>query len=212
MRTRFRHLVEAIVAAILLLYQRIPFSGGAFTMLLPIAGLILDLPIYIPALMRNPELLTYEVYYWRLSTMEGVLGLLTAIVGSAIFLAAGIHFLKSRGKLVTAGLYSIVRHPQYLGIMLIVLGTSVLCMGSAFDLLLALVGYTLLAGYEERNLLKERGTEYLEYRKRTSFIFPVWCPPIVSEYLYSTILVVLMFIVALLSGSLTTNGTEWYPK
>ena len=212
MRTRFRHLVEATIAAILLLYQHIPFSGGAFTMLLPIARLILDLPIYIHAFVRNPELLTDEVFYRRLSTMEGMLGLLTAFVGSAIFLAAGFHFLKSRGKLVTAGLYSIVRHPQYLGIMLIVLGTSVLCMGSAVDLLLALIGYTLLAGYEERNLLKERGTEYLEYRKRTSFIFPVWCPPIVSEYLYSTILVVLMFIVALLSGSLTTDRTEWYPK
>lgn len=212
MKPRLGHLVEALFGTILFLYQRIPFSAGAFTMLLPLAALILRLPTYIPALIADPEIIEYEVFYWRLSTMDGILGLLTAVVGSAIFAIAGICFLRSRGKLVTVGLYSVVRHPQYLGIMLIVLGISVLCMGSAVDLLVALVGYALLAGFEERNLLKEYGREYLEYRKRTSFIFPVLCPPWINEYLYSMILVGLMFTVALLSGSLTTNGTEWYPK
>jgi len=212
MKSRLGHLVEALFGTILFLYQRIPFSGGVFTMLLPLAALILRLPTYIPALIADPELIEDEVFYWRLSTMDGMLGLLTAVVGSAIFAIAGICFLRSRGKLVRAGLYSVVRHPQYLGIMLIVLGISILCMGSAVALLVALVGYALLAGFEERNLLKEYGREYLEYRKRTSFIFPVLRPPWINEYLYSMILVGLMFTVALLSGSLTTNGTEWYPK
>jgi len=208
MKPRFGRLFEALFATILFLYQRIPFSGGVFTMLLPLAALILRLPTYIPALIADLGIVEHEVFYWRLSTMDGMLGLLTAVVGSAIFVTAGICFLRSHGKLITAGLYSVVRHPQYLGIMLTVLGTSVLCMGSAADLLVALVGYALLAGFEERNLLKEYGREYLDYKKRTSFIFPVLCPPQINEYLYTMILVVLMFIVALVSGALTTNGTE----
>ncbi|MBS7634769.1 DUF1295 domain-containing protein [Candidatus Bathyarchaeota archaeon] len=155
-----RHITEAIISLSLFLLQHIPFSGGLFTMLLPIAGLILHLPTYILDLIANPDLLTYEVFYQRLSTIAGILALLIIVVGSTIFAESFIHFLKNRGSLVTDDLYSVVRHPQYLGLILMVLGLSLLCMGLAADLLLAAIGYILLAGYEEWNLMREHKEEY----------------------------------------------------
>lgn len=96
-----------------------------------------------------------------------------------------------------------VRHPQYLGLILMVLGMSPLCMGPAAAPLLATIGHILLAGHEEWNLMREHKEEYLEYRKRTPFIFPLQCPSKINKILFSIIIVALVFFAAFLSGLLT---------
>ena len=134
-----------------------------------------------------------------------MLGLLIAVAGTAIFIVACIHFLKGRGNLVTTGLYSMVRHPQYLGMMIAALGASMIFMAVAGDLLLVVVGYVLLAELEERHLLKEYQETYLRYKRKTPFMFPIPCPPKLNEFLFSLALTVLLFIALYLSGSLTTK-------
>ena len=201
MKPRVRHLAEAVIAAVFFLDQRVRLSFGFFTMLYPLTMLI----PYIPTLIMHPERVTYEDFYWNLFTVVGFLGLVIAALGFAIFVIACIYFLKSRGDLATTGLYSMVRHPQYLGIMLMALGTSVLWEAVARDLFFAVIGYLLLAELEERHLLKEHWREYSEYRKKTPFIFPVSCPPRINEFFFSLVLAALIFIAIFLSGSLTTR-------
>ncbi|MEM2849619.1 MAG: DUF1295 domain-containing protein [Candidatus Bathyarchaeia archaeon] len=80
-----------------------------------------------------------------------------------------------RGRtLLTKGLYTITRHPQYFGIFLWTLGFSI----SGWRLINYLMwltlcySYLLLAEYEEVELEKVFGHEYLHYRNRVPFIIP----------------------------------------
>ena len=79
-------------------------------------------------------------------------------------------------KIVTSGVYSIVRHPQYLGWILAHIGISVLLSVSyslLFTPVLVMLVY-LISGKEEDELLNEFSEEYDEYRNATSMLIPSW--------------------------------------
>ena len=147
----------------------------------------------------HPERLRYED--WRLFSIAGGFSLIIVVVGLLIFIKASIRFLKGRGELITTGLYSVVRHPQYFGITLIALGSSILFKGYPPDPLFIVIGYILLAAYEERNLLREYEGKYLEYKQRTPFIFPIPCPSKINEFIFSIILAFLIFLPLIFQGS-----------
>lgn len=77
-------------------------------------------------------------------------------------------------KIVTAGSYAIVRHPQSLGSNLFHLGMSIL-LGGVFSLLFTpfyfLVNY-LAAKKEEEELIKEFGEKYKKYQKKVPMFIP----------------------------------------
>jgi len=115
-------------------------------------------------------------------------GRVVAIIGFVVFLAACFQFLKGRGRLITRGLYSVVGHPQYFGIVVMTLGISVMSMqytrGVSSEVMYAwlfqVCVYILLASYEERHLLMKYGKEYQQYRQKVSFIFPAIPEPSLS--------------------------------
>jgi protein-S-isoprenylcysteine O-methyltransferase Ste14 len=75
-------------------------------------------------------------------------------------------------KIVTTGVYSIVRHPQYLGGLLAHLGFSFLLSGLYCLLstpLIALIIY-IISRKEETELTKEFGKEYVDYKKKTPML------------------------------------------
>jgi len=79
-----------------------------------------------------------------------------------------------KGKLVTEGIYSLIRHPQYTGFFLITLGMMI---GWATIPLIALytilvVLYARLAKREEKDMEKEFGDEYVQYKGRTKRFIP----------------------------------------
>lgn len=86
------------------------------------------------------------------------------VFGAALALAGFIQILRARrsGRLVTQGLYSIVRHPQHLGIIISTLGGAMSNLRpidfSAWFTVMFL--YLVLAGREEKGLEKssERST------------------------------------------------------
>ncbi|MEM4114951.1 MAG: methyltransferase [Saccharolobus sp.] len=92
-----------------------------------------------------------------------------------------IQMLKGRWKeLLNSGLYSIVRHTQYFGIIVVTLGLTIMAIqwsGSKPDVVLVwfigVLGYVLLAGYEERYLSSRFEKEYKQYKQKVLFIFPV---------------------------------------
>lgn len=78
-----------------------------------------------------------------------------------------LHSMKS-GKLMTTGIYAHVRHPLYLGTVLLYLGFTFysLSLLSLIPWLVAFAAYNKMANYEEQLMTKRFGKEYLEYRRR----------------------------------------------
>lgn len=98
-------------------------------------------------------------------------------VGLAIFVAGLVQIVKSRvhgGKLVTGGLYSVVRHPQYLGVNILALGFVLYGLRPIdFIAWVNLVFlHVLLAEREEARLKEKFGQAYLEYQRQVPFMLP----------------------------------------
>lgn len=109
------------------------------------------------------------------------IGIIFNVIG-ALFVISGWRSIyknywkyeEGKGKLVTKGIYSFIRHPQYTGFLLITFG--LLCEWVTIPLLIMwpvlVVMYYRLAKKEEADMQKEFGTEYVEYKKRTSMFIP----------------------------------------
>jgi len=77
-------------------------------------------------------------------------------------------------KIVTTGVYSIVRHPQYLGGLLAHMGISFL-LSAWYSLLstpLMAVLIYLISRKEEEELIREFGKEYEDYKKKVPMLIP----------------------------------------
>jgi protein-S-isoprenylcysteine O-methyltransferase Ste14 len=77
-------------------------------------------------------------------------------------------------KIVTTGVYSVIRHPQYFGGLLAHIGFSFLCSG-LYCLLstpLIMVVVYLISRKEEVELTNEFGQEYVNYKKKTPMLLP----------------------------------------
>jgi protein-S-isoprenylcysteine O-methyltransferase Ste14 len=78
------------------------------------------------------------------------------------------------GRLVTAGIYRFMRHPQYTGFLIITLGLLVHWVTIPLLIMwpILIVLYYRLARYEEGILEEEFGEEYIEYRKNVPMFLP----------------------------------------
>jgi protein-S-isoprenylcysteine O-methyltransferase Ste14 len=77
-------------------------------------------------------------------------------------------------KIVTSGVYSIVRHPQYLGGLLAHVGISFLLsawLSLLFTPLVVVLLY-VVSRKEEEELIKEFGKEYEDYKKKVPMFIP----------------------------------------
>ena len=105
--------------------------------------------------------------------------LVVIIIGLALMAAGWYQTWRARrmgGRLVTAGLYRWVRHPRYLGFLLLALGFLVQWPTLPTLLLspfLALA-YVRLARREERELAARFGEPWLAYWARTPLLVPGW--------------------------------------
>lgn len=109
-------------------------------------------------------------------------GVFMALGGAVMFLAVCVVSIAwrtihaARGDLVTDGLYAVVRHPQYSGLMLAVLG-ALIQWPTLPTLVMApilVVTYYRLARREERELAARFGERYAAYRARTPMLLPTW--------------------------------------
>jgi protein-S-isoprenylcysteine O-methyltransferase Ste14 len=77
-------------------------------------------------------------------------------------------------RIVTTGVYSVVRHPQYLGGLLAHIGFSFILSGwySLLSTPLVAVVVYLISRKEETELTREFGQEYLDYKRKTPMLFP----------------------------------------
>jgi protein-S-isoprenylcysteine O-methyltransferase Ste14 len=121
-------------------------------------------------------------------TLQQYIGYWGMYIGSALSLVGALlviqgwkvihrrYWSKEEGKgtLVTDGIYAYIRHPQYTGFILITLG--LLVHWATIPLLIMwpilMLLYYRLAKREEKDMEKEFGTPYVEYKKKTSMFFP----------------------------------------
>jgi len=79
-------------------------------------------------------------------------------------------------RIVTTGVYSIVRHPQYLGGLIAHIGISIL-LSALYSLLvtpLIAVLIYLISRKEEDELAKEFDDEYVDYSNKVPMLLPKW--------------------------------------
>jgi protein-S-isoprenylcysteine O-methyltransferase Ste14 len=165
-------------------------GSGAFIMTVPL------LPSAI-FLLSNPKLIPnawsefLEMFFWR----QFIPARIVIYVGIVILLVAAGQWIWYRFKhqgLFNKGLYGKVRHPQFLGIITISMGLTIMAAtygnfqlyipGTNIQggLLVAVgmwltqaLGYTAVALFEEHRLTKKYGQIYEEYKRKTPFLFPI---------------------------------------
>ena len=79
--------------------------------------------------------------------------------------------LKRKGKLITTGIYGIVRNPLYMSNGLLAIGMAVL-LKSMYALIFSIpysLSYLLIIYFEEKDLMKKYGKEYQEYMKKVPY-------------------------------------------
>jgi protein-S-isoprenylcysteine O-methyltransferase Ste14 len=87
---------------------------------------------------------------------------------------SGLVAIQPGHTLVTRGIYSVIRHPSYLGLLIFSLGWNLAFRSGAGVLLAALLVPPLVVRIhaEERLLSSQFGEEYAAYRARTSRLIP----------------------------------------
>ena len=131
-------------------------------------------------------LASYSGHLWATLLGYGAVGAMiemligyALVIGGLLLLVGGwrqVYRARREGRLATDGLYGIVRHPQYTGIMLAVLGQIIhwptIPTLVLFPVIILL--YVRLARREERQLIELFGEQYLDYRRRVPMFFPRW--------------------------------------
>jgi protein-S-isoprenylcysteine O-methyltransferase Ste14 len=123
---------------------------------------------YLPHMISPPDAVLAAVR---------VAGSTLFLIGAGMFLACAgqVYYIKfTRRGVALRGLYSWIRHPQYLGLVLAGLGLSILWPRFLVVALWAamITLYYLLARDEERRMLAQFGEEYRKYMERTGMFLP----------------------------------------
>jgi protein-S-isoprenylcysteine O-methyltransferase Ste14 len=132
---------------------------------------------YLPALTDRLEFWTFggDGVRWLgvlLFTAGGAVRLWPVFVLGRRF--SGLVAIQPGHTLVTTGIYSVIRHPSYLGLLVSSLGWE-LAFRSGVGVLLAVLTLVPVVGRiraEEALLRSQFGAEYDAYRGRTSLLIP----------------------------------------
>ena len=140
-------------------------------------GVLGIIDAYLPAYTDRIDFLTFggEGARWLgflLYTVGGILRLAPVFVLGRRF--SGLVAIQPEHRLVTSGLYGIIRHPSYLGLFVLALGWGLAFRSGVGVLIAVLMLVVVLARIqaEERLLSESFGAEYDAYRARTWRLVP----------------------------------------
>jgi protein-S-isoprenylcysteine O-methyltransferase Ste14 len=144
---------------------------------LPVFAVISLLLAYLPAYTDRSNFWTIdgETTRWigvALFTLGGALRLWPVFVLGNRF--SGLVAIQRGHSLVTTGVYSVIRHPSYLGLLISSLGWGLAFRSGVGVLLTAILILPLIGRIraEERLLQTQFGGEYDAYRARTNRLIP----------------------------------------
>jgi len=143
------------------------------------------LTIYLLVRLFGIDRANLNANLWSTLLGMGELGMfISMLVGYAfVFLGIGLfaqgwrelYRARQEARLVTDGLYGVVRHPQYLGLFLALFGEGVVHWPTVFSVglfPLIVLAYVLLARREEQRVIREFGDEYRAYMRRVPMFIP----------------------------------------
>jgi protein-S-isoprenylcysteine O-methyltransferase Ste14 len=125
---------------------------------------------------------TGRIYYWN--TFFAI-GMALFVIGFMIrihsLLTLKQYFTYSiakveNHKIIETGLYKFIRHPGYLGQLIIFIGISTSISNWLSILLMMIpitIGYVYRIKVEERFMIEQMGENYLNYQKRTKRLIPM---------------------------------------
>jgi len=152
-------------------WYRLLYNGFSLLTFLPLiilATILPDRPLYsIPA----PWL-----YLTLTLQMAAAVGLLLALLQTGALEFAGLsqpfRVDEGTGRLMTGGMYRLMRHPLYsTGLVILWLAPQVTV--NRLVLMVSLTLYLVIGAYfEERKLLRDFGSAYAEYKSRTPMFVP----------------------------------------
>ena len=147
---------------------------------------IMSLPLisYFINFLSYPDILLFDFKFFF-----GYPGTYIALLGGFIFIFSLIYQLIHRKGLIQKGPYKYVRHPQYLGIIILTFGLTMICLNTSpvFPLIHELnneltwvvsiwiveaLAYLMLAGIEDLYLKSKYNETYIEYTKTVAFMIP----------------------------------------
>ena len=150
----------------------------------PLCDKIQSIMIILFFIVWGIDSLSYFIFGYS-TVLVGLISFPILILPAILFLAFSLYLVaKSHNavfgrtdnhpKLIDSDVYAWVRHPMYLGILLFCLGffflsPSLLSLGIwiAFFII-----YDKMAVYEEKDLVRILGKEYISYQNRVSKWFP----------------------------------------
>jgi len=144
-------------------------------------GQVILLVIFLPLWIMDSFVFQYSVLPGNYFPVLLRIILSVIILLSSAFMAqAGLRMVfgevRESTNVIKKGVFGIVRHPVYLGAILLYLGLIILTMSgvSAIFWVVIILFYNYIAIYEEKILLKHFGVEYQEYMDEV----PRWIPKI----------------------------------
>lgn len=104
-------------------------------------------------------------------------GYILLFIGIGIFAQGWRELYRARQqeRLMTNGLYGVVRHPQYLGLFIALFGEGVVHWPTPFSVILfpiIVLAYRHLAQKEEQRMVEQFGDEYRAYQRRVPMFIP----------------------------------------
>ena len=96
------------------------------------------------------------------------------LMGIFLIIFGWKRIYRAKGQLVTTGIYGHVRHPQYLGFLLLTLGMNILWVTISTFLLWPILAvlYYRLAKKEDKELEASFGEEYRNYKRAVPLLIP----------------------------------------
>lgn len=184
-----RKIIPQLISFISLYFTLVPsvtviLSPLLFIMFFPLGILFIQtlpwpLLRYIPDPFGEWSSLYYLNYCWSILLYSSVriylllVSYILIVIGSAIFLWGLVYWIKYGGELITKGPYKMCRHPQYLGIIIGVLGFTLMSMRPIANISWVIMTYIyiLMASLEEHYITK-KVSDYAIYKSKVPFIIP----------------------------------------
>ncbi|MGQ4873850.1 MAG: isoprenylcysteine carboxylmethyltransferase family protein [Promethearchaeia archaeon] len=109
--------------------------------------------------------------------INDIIGIILLILGVIIYILSIYHIRRfvKEGQLYTEGIYSIVRHPLYSAIILLILPAIIILLRLIFlwlVIFVELVVFHFGIKKEEKELIEKFGEKYVEYMNRVKRIIP----------------------------------------
>ncbi|KUM25611.1 isoprenylcysteine carboxyl methyltransferase [Mesorhizobium loti] len=133
------------------------------------------LPVKIPLFHSSGHLWATLLGYGSTgANVEMLIGSVFVVAGLVLIVRGWVRIYYARGTLTTDGVYHVIRHPQYTGLFLAIVGQLIHWPTITTLVLSPIIVwlYIRLAFREEQKMTEKFGAAYAEYRQQVPMFFP----------------------------------------